>query len=57
VQPIAYGAGPNFTHFFINNSITRFGRQVLNDGQQFTGQMDDVRIYTGQLDDTSILAQ
>jgi len=49
IQVGSGGSSLKFTPNFINNGTTRIDRQVLNYGQQFTGQMDDVRIHAGGL--------
>jgi len=57
IQVGSGGSSLKFTPNFINIGTTRFGRQVLDYGQQFTGQMDDVRIYAGGLTAQAVSAE
>ena len=51
------GSSLKYTASSNNVGTTRFGRQVLTYGQQFTGQIDDVKIYSGRLSAGEISAQ
>lgn len=50
------GAGHDYSTPYFHGSL-RLGRQVAGFGEQFTGDLDDVRIYAGRLDDTTVAAQ
>lgn len=49
-------AGHDYSTPYFHGNL-RLGRQVAGFGEQFTGDLDDVRIYAGRLDDASIAAQ
>lgn len=50
------GAGFDYSTPYFHGAM-RFGRQVANNGGQFNGDLDDVRIYAGALDASTIAAQ
>ncbi|MBP6898437.1 MAG: LamG domain-containing protein [Burkholderiaceae bacterium] len=50
------GAGFDYSTPYFHGAM-RFGRQVANNGGQFNGDLDDVRIYAGALDAETIAAQ
>lgn len=49
-------AGHDYNTPYYHGSL-RLGRQVAGFGEQFTGDLDDVRIYAGRLDDATVAAQ
>lgn len=49
-------AGHDYSTPYFHGSL-RLGRQVADFGDQFTGDLDDVRIYAGQFDDATVAAQ
>lgn len=49
-------AGHDYSTPYFHGSL-RLGRQVAGFGEQFTGDLDDVRIYAGRLDDATVTAQ
>ena len=49
-------AGHDYSTPYLHGSM-RLGRQVAGFGEQFTGDLDDVRIYAGRFDDATVAAQ